>query len=195
MSRIRLRFRREAAPWWWATVAAAAVSICAFVGWRSLGAVSAALAIVAGFAVYAGFSDARTQRIPNTVVLASLGSVGIGVSLKIGFVGESTASVLGGVGIGWLVSGAAFLAVAWLIRPALVGGGDWKLLTALGASIGLVAPLAAMCVLLVATPIALAVSLRDRGRRCVPMAPGLAVGYVVALVLVEAWPNLLGGPK
>ena len=115
--------------------------------------------------------------------------------LRIGFDGALAASVVGGVGLGWLLSGAAFLAMAWFVRPALVGGGDWKLLTALGAAIGLVAPLAAMCVLLIAAPVGLAVSALSRGRRCVPMAPGLALGYVVALVLVGAWPNLLGAPK
>jgi Flp pilus assembly protein protease CpaA len=162
---------------------------------HSLGQVTLALSVIAGLASFAACSDVRTLRIPNRVVLLSLGLVGAGVLLRCSVDGHPVSSVIRGVVLGLLLSGAAFMFILWLLRPALVGGGDWKLLTALGAAVGLVAPLAAACVLLVAAPFGAVQRVFSRAGRAVPMGPGLAAGYCVALVLAARWPHIVGVPQ
>ena len=94
--------------------------------------------------------------------------------------------------LGVLAGGAPFLALVWVVRPAAVGAGDIKLLAVQGAAVGLLAPLAAVLVLLGGTLGATAfVALR--GQRHAPMGPGLAVGFASAVVAGSAANTLLGG--
>jgi len=76
--------------------------------------------------------------------------------------------------------------------PESVGGGDWKLLGVCGAAIGLIAPLAAALVLIVAAPAGYVQSWIRGRREDLPMGPGLAAGYVVAVVVAVLWPSLFG---
>jgi Flp pilus assembly protein protease CpaA len=171
------------------------VAVGEYLACRSLGQVTVALSLIAGLASFAACSDLRTLRIPNRVVLMSLGLVGAGALLRCSADGYPPASVIRSVLLGWLLSGAAFMFMLWMLRPALVGGGDWKLLTALGAALGLVAPLAAACVLLIAAPFGAVQRVFGPAGRAVPMGPGLAVGYCVALVIAARWPDVAGVAK
>ena len=82
-----------------------------------------------------------------------------------------------------LLGGGPTLFLLWLVRPALVGGGDWKLLLAQGAALGLVAPVAAGLVLLFAAPVAGVQRLTRRGLPSVALGPGLAAGFVTSAVV------------
>ena len=93
---------------------------------------------------------------------------------------------------GWLLSGAPLLAVIWLVRPSIVGGGDVKLLSVLGCTLGLLAPHAVCVSILVAIIVALGQSVAARGRHVV-LGPGFAVGYAVAVVAGAAANEVLGG--
>jgi Flp pilus assembly protein protease CpaA len=123
----------------------------ATLGWLGSGrAIAVPVAVVAVLSVQAAAVDARTLRIPNRLVLASLAAVACGVPLVAVADHLSEIDLVGGVGVGRFLSGAPFLLVGWAIWPAGVGGGDWKLLSVQGAAVGLLAPLAAPIILLVA---------------------------------------------
>ena len=81
----------------------------------------------------------------------------------------------------------------WLVRPAIVGGGDWKILGAQSAAIGLLAPYAAPLILLGGGLGGLVQRSIRRRRADLPLAPGLAVGYVAAIAAAVMLHQLLGG--
>ena len=166
---------------------------CGLVAWWATGyAVAAALVAVGMVSVVAGVLDGRSQRIPNRVVIVALAAFAIGALVTAIGDDRHASDVAGGAVLGLLVSGAPLLAVLWVIRPAAIGGGDVKLLAVQGATIGLLAPLAAPLVLLGGTlgGLGQTVALRRRGNK--PLGPGLAVGFIVA-VIVGATANVLFG--
>ena len=65
---------------------------------------------------------------------------------------------------------ACALRESWLARPDLIGGGDWKLLAVLGASLGLISPIAAAVAAFVAS-LAQFVRLVWSRHRTIPFAP------------------------
>lgn len=117
--------------------------------------------------------DWRRREIPDAIPFALLG-----VSLWATATGASGVSWLG-LGLGSGLGAALGLAGFHL---AVSGGGDAKLLTALGASIG---PAGLVGTLVYAAPWVglLAWRAHRRGERDLPLAPGLAGGLLAALVL------------
>lgn len=170
---------------------AAAIVGLAVGGIRSdlgLGA-AAAVAIVAAVA---GRHDAHTGRIPNRYVLAALGVVGVATLLLVLTGERAIGDVLADHVAALLLSGAPLLFLVWFVVPALVGGGDWKLLGALGLALGLTAPLAvgALIVLMFGSVLGDAVA---RRRRHVFLGPHLAVAYAFVVALLVWSPSWLDG--
>jgi len=163
------------------------------IAWQRSGPVGFALAGVAFVAVLAAVGDVRTLRIPNGLVVIGLAAVAVGAVLLLADERRGGSEVAGALALACVLSGAPLMFVVWLARSESVGGGDWKLLGVCGTSIGLIAPLAAALVLIVAAPTGYVLSWVRGRREDVPMGPGLAAGYVVAVVVGVLWPTLFGG--
>lgn len=120
--------RGAAAPAGAAFVAALAL-LGAYIGWRADGAAEVIVALVAG-GLYAAITviDLRVRRIPNPLVLALmvLGAV------QVAWLGRPT---LASAGLGLLVGGGIFFALA-LLRRGAMGAGDVKLAAAIGGLVG-----------------------------------------------------------
>jgi prepilin signal peptidase PulO-like enzyme (type II secretory pathway) len=101
-------------------------------------------------------------------------------------------SVASSVVVGLLLSGAPVLFAIWFVRPNLIGGGDWKLLAVLGASLGLISPVAAALAAFVACLAQFARLILGR-RRSIPFAPSLAIGYAIALAMIPILTSATGG--
>lgn len=135
---------------------------------------------VAGLALLAAW-DIRTHRLPNlaTVTLSAAGLAAAGALLVAGQTPSMWPALAGFAGFG------ALGLVEALPRDSL-GGGDAKLLAAVGAWTGLLGWSALLPTLLCTHLVmlaALAVG-RARGRGRVVMGPAMAVGTVVSWVLV-----------
>src|SRR4051812_14728487 len=156
-------------------------------------AVAVPLVAVGAISILAGVIDARTCRIPNRVAVAAL--VAFLADALITTLGDhrAPADVAGAALVGFVAGGAPLLAFMWLVRPASVGAGDVKLLAVQGATIGLLAPLAAPLVLLGGALGSLVFSAVLRRRTDVPLGPGLAAGFVAAVVFGTTANVLLGG--
>lgn len=164
------------------------------IAWAVSGhAVAAPLALAAFYALAAAWVDARTLRIPNRHVVAVLAAVAAGIPLVTVVDHRAIRDVVAGVAAGVAFSGAPLVFGVWLARPSAIGGGDWKLLGALGAVVGLAAPFAAAVVLLGACLVQFAQRIVT-GRALLSLGPGLAVGYVAAVTCVFAAGGLMGGP-
>ena len=111
-------------------------------------AVAVPVAVVAAVSVQAGITDARTLLIPNQLVLAGLTAVAVGAPFVALVDHRPFGDVAAAIVAGWILGGAPMLFALWLVRPDGVGGGDWKILTAQSAAVGLVAPYAAPLILL-----------------------------------------------
>jgi Flp pilus assembly protein protease CpaA len=155
-------------------------------------AVGVTLGAVGGVALTAAVVDVRTRRIPNLVALVVLGCLLVGIVLVVVFDHRSAADVTGSALVAWFLSGAPFVLAMWLLRPAVVGGGDLKLLSLLACTAGLLAPYAACLILLTAMVVALGQALARRALHVV-LGPGLALGYAVALTAGVAANEVLGG--
>ena len=167
-------------------------SAAASVGWWITdAAVALPLAFVGGLALAAAIEDARTGRIPNNLVLTALivvaGAWGFVATLDNRMMGPLAFDVLVGVVLG----GAPAVFMVWLVAPRLIGGGDWKLLAVLGATVGFLAPAAASVIPMAAFGGAI-VAAAARHRREIRLGPFLATGYVVAVVAALAEPELFG---
>ena len=148
--------------------ATAAVAACAGLAAEVKPGAVIALAVVA----LATLTDVTTRRIPNRLVV--LGAMAVVVaSLATG----TFRSAL----IGAVVTAAPLLAI-YLVSPRLLGGGDVKLAAVIGAGLGAVSPALGVIALTVAVIVLLAVS-AVRRVSSLPMAPGFAVGALVALFL------------
>jgi leader peptidase (prepilin peptidase) / N-methyltransferase len=168
-----------------------AVSLAA---WAFSGrAVAVPLTAVGAISVLAGVIDARTSRIPNRVVLAGLVAFLAGAVITMIGDHRSPSGVTGAALVGVIASGAPLLALVWLVRPASVGAGDVKLLTVQGATMGLLAPLAAPIVLLGGALGGLVFTVVLRRCRTVPLGPGLAMGFIAAVVSGTTANVLFGG--
>lgn len=150
--------------------------------------VTAVAFVVAGAAIV----DARTMRIPNRLIvfgaaLAVLGAVAVSVGDH-----RPLLEVVGAGAIGWVFSGAPPMFVVWMMRPTSIGGGDWKLLSVAGFTVGLAAPLAAAVVLMVAGIVQLVYAVAGR-RGLLALGPGMFAGYCFAVAAAFAFHDLLGG--
>jgi Flp pilus assembly protein protease CpaA len=169
------------------TVLAAVVSV-AVLG-RSVAAPVGAAGVLA---VLAAVSDARARRIPNSIPIAVVLWVVVGACLVLTLDHRPGSEVVGSVVSGLVLSGAPLLAAVWVVRASAIGGGDVKLLGALGCTLGLLAPYAACVLVLVAVIVALGQVVVAR-RRHVILGPALAVGYGVAVVVGAVANEILGG--
>jgi Flp pilus assembly protein protease CpaA len=123
----------------------------------------------AGLAGVAAAHDLRTREIPDWAPVAILAVVAAGVAL--GWTGATWASVLGGAALG-LLAGLAVVSLAGF------GGGDAKLMLALGAATGAanILPMLAFAGIMGG---GLAVLALARGTRAFAYGPALAGGFVV----------------
>ena len=120
----------------------------------------------------ATLTDVTTRRIPNQLVV--FGAVAIVVAAL------STGTFRSAL-IGAVVTAAPLLAI-YLVSPRLLRGGDVKLAAVTGAGLGVVSPALGVIALTVAVMALLAVS-SVRRVSSLPMAPGFAIGALVALFL------------
>lgn len=125
-------------------------------------------------ACFAAFSDARTGLIPNWL---SLGSLGLAFLWHAGlWQAESTALALGG-----FASGASAPLLLYLFsRGRAIGGGDVKLLAALGAWLG---PELILYATLSGSLLLLLYAFATRRREGIRMGPGLCAGTLLACSL------------
>ena len=120
----------------------------------------------------ATLTDLRTRRIPNRLIV--LGAIAVVVAAL------STGTFRWAL-IGAVVTAAPLLAI-YLVSPRLLRGGDVKLAAVTGAGLGVVSPALGVIALTVAVMALLAVS-SVRRVSSLPMAPGFAIGALVALFL------------
>lgn len=150
-----------------------------------------ALAIVALLSIWAALTDHATRRIPNSLVLASLAAVVGALVVTIGIEGWGSGAAANALA-GWVISGAPLLFALWVVRPGWVGGGDWKLLGVQGTAVGLLAPVVAPIVLLGGALGGLVYRVAV-GWRHAPLGPGLAAGYLGAIITAMVAGDLFGG--
>ena len=151
---------------------AASLPAPAVVGLTAIATIVGAAAIV----------DLRERRIPNSHVLAVAAIVSVtAITLSVTQRDPTLVDVATRVGWGTIVSGAPLLFLMWLLRPTTIGGGDWKLLAAIGATLGLADPTSAIIAGWVAVAAQIAASAISR-RRVLPFGPALFAGYVVGTV-------------
>jgi Flp pilus assembly protein protease CpaA len=171
---------------------AVVAAIAGAAGWWVTGAaVALPIALVGGVAFAAAIEDARTGRISNGLVIIGVAIV----ACSWGFVATLDNRMMGPLAIdvlaGLVLGGAPVVFVVWLIAPRLIGGGDWKLLVVLGAVIGFVAPASASVIPMAAFGLATVAAIASR-RRHIRLGPFLAAGYVVAVAVTVAQPELFG---
>lgn len=140
-------------------------------------------------AAIAAFVDARSGRIPNSLVLiAAMPTLAVLTAAAVdGHGGEASIGVVMGA-----LAFAGPLFVIHLVAPDGLGFGDVKLAAALGAALGLVAP--GLCVVALCFAAGSAVVWGLVGRRAsVPFGPGLVLGAAMAVtvgvLLGEAAPS------
>lgn len=156
---------------------------------RPWGATGILICVTVAVAATAAFVDARSGRIPNSLVLlAAMPTLAVLVAATVGgHGGEASIGVVLGV-----LAFAAPLFVLHLVAPDALGFGDVKLAAALGAALGLVAPRLGVVALCFAAGSAVVWGLVGR-RASVPFGPGLVLGAAMAVtvgvLLGEAAPS------
>jgi prepilin peptidase CpaA len=127
------------------------------------------------FILVAAIHDLRTREVPDAIALALLGWATVATALRWHDVGW--ASMLGGLVIG-LVLSMSFFALGGL------GGGDVKLIAALGAALGHAAIVPALFWIAIAGGLLAIVALL-RGRRDLAYLPAIALGLIIDLIWRE----------
>ena len=127
------------------------------------------------FVLLATAHDLRAREIPDAIPLALLGWALIATAFRLHEVGW--ASMMGGLAIGLLLSGI-FFALSGL------GGGDVKLIAALGAALGHAAILPVLFWIALAGGVLSLIAL-SRGRRDLAYLPAIALGLTVYLLWHE----------
>jgi Flp pilus assembly protein protease CpaA len=127
--------------------------------------------------ILAAACDLRRREIPDSIPLVLL--VAAGLAITTGWSTVGVGSAIAGCCLGFGMSAVLFWVGAW-------GGGDVKLLAALGAWLG-PAALLAMCFWMAVVGAALAIAAGMQGRRDLAYAPAIACGLLVQ----SAWPDAL----
>jgi prepilin signal peptidase PulO-like enzyme (type II secretory pathway) len=178
-SRSKERVKRVEVPAGLFPVAVSGAIVAGFWGSRPL---LVALVLLVGAAA---FVDVESALVPNEVVIAVLIAAlarAVGVLVR----GDGTApEVARDLALGVVASGGLAMFVVWLARPQAIGGGDWKMLAAVGAAVGLVDVAAAAIVGVVAMAAQLITSAVLR-RRVLPFAPALFAGTATS-ALMTTW--------
>ena len=172
-------------------VAAGVVTGCtAAVAWRDTGAAAAVpMAAIAAVAIAAAISDIRTGRIPNGLVVTALVLLAAGWPFVAAVDNRPMPPLLTDLGAGLVLSGAPAMFVIWLAAPRVLGGGDWKLLSVLGGSLGYLAPLGATVIVMGASVAGVVVASLVRSRTII-LGPPLALGYAFAIAAVVVSPDV-----
>jgi prepilin peptidase CpaA len=121
--------------------------------------------------------DLRSREIPNRIPASIL--VSACVAWAAGWLDITGAALVGGVALGLALSGVIYWLGGW-------GGGDVKLLAALGAWLGPTALLSTCFWMAIVGAVLSCVSLA-RGRRDLAYAPAIAGGLLIYLL----WPETL----
>jgi prepilin signal peptidase PulO-like enzyme (type II secretory pathway) len=161
--------------------------------WGSGHAVAVTLTVLAIIVVLAAIVDARVSRLPNRASAAASLVVVASIPFVAVFDNRSVADTALSALAGMVYSGAPLLFAIWLVRPRAIGGGDWKMLGAIGAGIGLALPFAALVMTTIACLIQIAAS-TIRQQKVMAFGPSIAAGYAAALLLLPFLVHTLGGP-
>lgn len=157
-----------------------------------LGLVVAPLLAISAVVLAAAFVDELSGRIPNRLVLAALFLTAAGIPTVAAIQATEPSAIAVRVVIGAAISGAPVLFLIWLLDPALIGGGDWKLLATAGAALGLLVPIAAVLASLIACVFQF-VRFAIFRERLAPFGPAIAAGMLVALATIPTISRLAGG--
>ena len=175
------------------TVAGVGVTVGAAAWWGSGHLVAVTLVGLAIIVALGALVDARTSRLPNR----ASGSAVLLVALSVPCVAFADSREVTDVAIsamlGVVYSGAPLLFAIWLVRPGAIGGGDWKMLGAIGAGIGLVLPFAALVMTTIVCLLQIAVGVIRR-TKVMAFGPSIAAGYVAAVLLLPLLVGTFGGP-
>lgn len=161
--------------------------------WASGYAVAVPITIVTLLTLLAAFVDFRIARLPNVASAAAFAVALISVPLVASLDGRPVAATALGALAGVAYSGAPILFFIWLVRADSIGGGDWKMLGAVGAGIGLVLPIAALVMTTVACVIQITVGAARR-IRTMPFGPSIASALIITLCLLPTLVHIFGGP-
>ena len=132
-----------------------------------------AVAVPGGILILAGIWDGRTRRIPHAFPLMLLGWAV--ASRVLGVQAADWWGLVLGLGVGLVIGAGSFALGA-------MGGGDAKLLAALGAVLGPLATLLVFAYIAVVGGL-IALAARLRGRRSIVYGPAIAIGYALAVYL------------
>lgn len=122
--------------------------------------------------------DVREHRLPNRLMATAAAIVAATAAAAAALGDVRFVDSIRGALTGVVLSGAAVLAVVWLVRPNAIGGGDVKMLGVAGAMLGVADPLAALVAGWVGVVVQLIASVVLR-RRHLPFGPALFAGFVV----------------
>ena len=161
--------------------------------WASDAAVAVPITIVAVVTVLAAIVDFRIARLPNVASATAFAVALISVPLVASLDDRPVAATAVGALAGVAYSGAPVLFLIWLVRPDSIGGGDWKMLGAVGAGVGLVLPIAALVMTTVACVIQITVGAARR-IRTMPFGPSIAAALIITLCLLPTLVQIFGGP-
>lgn len=161
--------------------------------WASGYAVAVPITIVTLLTLLAAIVDFRIARLPNVASATAFAVALISVPLVASLDDRPVAATAVGALAGVAYSGAPVLFLIWLVRPASIGGGDWKMLGAVGAGIGLVLPIAALVMTTVACVIQITVGAARR-IRTMPFGPSIAAALIIILCLLPTLVHIFGGP-
>ena len=161
--------------------------------WGTGYAVAVPITIVVVLTLLAAIVDSRIERLPNSASAAAFAVALISIPLVAIIDDRPVAATALGAVAGVAYSGAPILFVIWLVRPNSIGGGDWKMLGAIGAGVGLVLPVAALILTTVACAIQITLSAARRVKT-MPFGPSIAAALITTVCLLPTLAQIFGGP-
>jgi len=141
--------------------------------------------LILAFGYIAAIQDLKTRRIPNVLVLATIAAWALIMTPSLYLDTGAAIRLLGDSALGAAVSGGMFLLVYLMSRKGL-GGGDVKLMAAVGLYLGLGGALSAMLLgtILAALAGLTLILLKKIGRKdAIPLAPFLYIGIAATIFL------------
>lgn len=161
--------------------------------WASGYAVAVPITIVTLLTLLAAIVDFRVARLPNVASATAFAVALISAPLVASLDDRPVAATAVGALAGVAFSGAPILFLIWLVSPDSIGGGDWKMLGAVGAGVGLILPIAALAMTTIACVIQITVGAARR-IRTMPFGPSIAAALIITLCLLPALVHIFGGP-